>query len=144
METAVERLVKAGGYPEGAPTGARSFMLQVDGGNVFVEEVGGRVRLSRKLSDEPADWPLLAACAPGRMLREDAIAAIGPVPGAADRKPAFFLWQDAPATADAHALKRLLETFLDSCDWWHARTSEGRSAGEPAAMPASAETIIMP
>ena len=144
MATAVERLVAATDYPETVPAGARSHVLQVDGGAVFAEETGGRLRLSRKLSANSAEWPALAACAPGRMLREEAIPAVGPVPGAADGKPACFLWQDAPAGADDHALKRLLETFLDSCDWWFARTAEGRAAGEPADMPAPAETIIRP
>lgn len=138
MATALERLVEAAEYPEEVPAGARSFTLHADGGNVYAEETAGRLRLSRLLSANPAEWPALAACAPGRMLREEATPAVGPVPGAADAKPACFLWQDA------HALKRLLETFLDSFDWWRARTAEGRAAGEPAGMPAPAETIIRP
>lgn len=144
MASALERLVEAAEYPEAVPPGARSFTLYVDGGDVFAEEAAGRIRLSRLLAPNPAEWPALAACAPGRMFREDAIPAVGPLPGAVDSKPACFLWQDAPANADAHALKRLLETFLDSCDWWRARTAEGRAAGESAELPAPAETIIRP
>lgn len=144
MATAVERLVEAAEYPEAVPAGARSFTLHADGGNVFAEETAGRIRLSRLLTANSAEWPLLAACAPGRMLREEAIPAVGPLPGAADTKPVCFLWQDALASADGHALKRLLETFLDSCDWWRARTAEGRASGEPAELPAPAETIIRP
>lgn len=144
MQTAVERLVAAAEYPEGIPSGARAFPLQIDGGTVFAEETGGRIRLVRRLADNPAEWPHLAACAPGRMLKEDATPAVGPVPGDPDGKPACFLWQDAPATAEAHALKRLLETFLDSFDWWRARTAAGRDAGEPEALPALEETIIRP
>ncbi len=144
MESALERLVVATGYPEEVPAGARSFTLQVDGGEVFAEETGGRIRLARRLTDDASEWPLLAACAPGRMLREEATPAVGAVPGNRDGKPACFLWQDAPSSADAHALLRLLETFLDSFDWWRARTAEGRTAGEAEAHPAPAETIIRP
>ena len=144
MESALERLVAAAEYPERVPAGARSFALQVDGGEVFAEETGGRLRLSRRLADDPSEWPLLAACAPGRMLREEATPAVGPLPGHRDGKPTCFLWQDAPAGADAHGLRRLLETFLDSFDWWRARTADGRAAGEAEALPAPAETIIRP
>lgn len=144
METALERLVAAAEYPEEVPAGARSFTLQVDGGKVFAEESGERIRLARRLTDDASEWPLLAACAPGRMLREEATLAVGPVPGDRGGKPSCFLWQDAPAGTDAHGLRRLLETFLDSCDWWRARTAEGRQAGEAEAMPALAETIIRP
>lgn len=144
MESALERLVAATEYPEKVPAGARSFTMQVDGGEVFAEENGGRIRLARRLTDNPSEWPLLAACAPGRMLREEATPAVGALPGNRDGKPACFLWQDAPASADAHGLSRLMETFLDSFDWWRARTAEGRTPGEAEALPAPAETIIRP
>lgn len=144
MATAVERLVAAAEYPEGVPAGARTAVLQVDAGAVFAEETGGRIRLSRKLTEEESEWAGLAACAPGRMLREEATVAVGPVPGDAEGKNACFLWQDAAAGADAHGLRRLLETFLDSCDWWRARTAAGRTAGDSADMPTTAETIIRP
>jgi len=144
METALERLLAAVDYPDSPPPGARSFALQVDGGCVFAEETGGRLRLARRLTDDPAEWPGLAACAPGRILREEATPAVGQVPGDPSGKPACFLWQDAPASADAHGLARLLETFLDSCDWWRARTAEGRRAGGDGALPGPAETIIRP
>ena len=144
MESALERLVTATGYPEEVPTGARSFTMQVDGGEVYAEEGGGRIRLARRLTDDASEWPLLAACAPGRMLREEATPAVGSVPGDRNGKPACFLWQDAPAETDAHGLLRLLETFLDSFDWWRARTAQGRAAGEAEALPAPAEAIIRP
>lgn len=142
--SAVERLVAASEYPGEVPAGARTHVLQVDGGEVFAEETGGRIRLSRKLTAEPSEWAGLASCAPGRMLKEEATPAVGPVPGEAEGKPACFLWQDAAAGADAHGLRRLLETFLDSYDWWRARTAAGRSAGDSADLPAQAETIIRP
>lgn len=144
MATALERLLESAEYPEKAPAGARSFTMQVDGGEVYAEETGGRIRLARRLTDDASEWPLLTACAPGRMLREDATPAVGPVPGDRNGKPACFLWQDAPADSDAHGLLRLLETFLDSFDWWRARTAQGRAPGEAEALPAPAETIIRP
>lgn len=144
MESALERLVAAVEYPESIPAGARSATLQVDGGEVFAEETGGRIRLVRKLTEDAGEWPLLAACAPGRMLREEATLAAGPVPGDRSGKAACFLWQDAPAGTDGIGMRRLLESFLDSCDWWRERTAEGRSAGEAEAVPAPAETIIRP
>ena len=144
MESALERLVAAVEYPEEVPAGARSVTLQVDGGAVFAEETGGRIRLVRKLTEDPGEWAGLAACAPGRMLREEATLAVGPVPGDRSGKSACFLWQDAPAGTDGIGMRRLLESFLDSCDWWRARTAEGREAGESAPEPARAETIIRP
>ena len=123
MESALERLVAAVEYPESLPAGARSATLQVDGGEVFAEETGGRIRLARKLTEDAGEWPLLAACAPGRMLREEAILAC-------DREGAF-LWQEIPSAADARDLRRRFETFCDSCDWWRARLEGGRD--EPAA-----------
>jgi hypothetical protein len=128
--TAIGRLIDAVGYPERAPEGASSFTLRVDGQEIVAEERDGRLILSRKLTDEDALLPSLAGYAAGRMLREDAVLASDPgVPGA-------FLWQDAPATADASALVRLFETFLDSCDWWRARVAGDveKSESVPAMM----------
>ncbi|MBQ9726756.1 MAG: hypothetical protein IJV65_04545 [Kiritimatiellae bacterium] len=119
MATPVQRLLEAIGYPEKASDGALSFDLLVDGGTVHARADAGRILLSRALSREPADLPRLAALAPGRMLREEAVLAAEPGPGGG-----AFLWQDAPDTADALALQRLFETFCDSCDWWLERVGE--------------------
>lgn len=142
MANALERLVAAAEYPEAVPPGARSFTLQADGGDIFAEETGGRLRLSRKLSSDPVDWPALAACAPGRMLREEATPAVGPLPGDTSGTPACFLWQDVPADADGRLLARTLETFLDSCDWWRDRLAAGSSSPSAEADPPS--MIIRP
>ena len=48
-------------------------------------------------------------------------------------EPGAFLWQEAPAESDGHALVRLFETFMDSCDWWRARLAAGPAErSEPA------------
>ena len=126
---AIARLVEAAGYPERVSDDAVFFMLQVDGAEIAAEETGGRIRLSCKLAAEAGKLPELARYAAGRMLREEATLAYGPLRGA----PSLFLWQDAPATADSLALKRLFETFADSCDWWRARLEEnGAQEGEGA------------
>ena len=125
--TAIERLIDAVGYPERAPRGALSFTLQVDGADVLAEERGGRLRLSLKLAAGEALLPKFAAFAAGRMLREEAALSVD-----GDRGP--FLWQDAPSSANAHALARLFETFMDSCDWWRARVEE-RSGEEERTQP---------
>ena len=125
--TAIERLIDAVGYPERAPRGALSFTLQVDGADVLAEERGGRLRLSLKLAAGEALLPKFAAFAAGRMLREEAALSVD-----GDRGP--FLWQDAPASANAHALARLFETFMDSCDWWRARVEE-RGGAEDRTQP---------
>ena len=106
--TAIERLIDAVGYPERAPRGALSFAMQVDGADVLAEERGGRLRLSLKLAADEVLLPKFAAFAAGRMLR--------------------------PASANAHALARLFETFMDSCDWWRSRIEE-RSGEEDRTQP---------
>ncbi len=126
--TAVERLIEAIAYPERAPVGALSFTLRVDGQEILAEERDGRIVLSRTLTDNDAVLPTLAGYAAGRMLREDAVLAAEP------NSPGAFLWQEAPAAADAPALVRLFETFLDSCDWWRARVAG--DAETPESVPA--------
>ncbi len=125
--TAIERLIDAVGYPERAPRGALSFAMQVDGADVLAEERGGWLRLSIKLAADEALLPKFAAFAAGRMLREDATLSV-------DAERGLFLWQDAPASANAHALARLFETFMDSCDWWRSRIEE-RSGEEERTQP---------
>ena len=119
------------GYPERAPEGALSFTLQVDGADVLAEERGGRLRLSLPLSVEESNFPKFAAYAAGRMLRETATLTVGELPvgpKSAASQPSgnqtLFLWQDVSASAGGHALARLFETFMDSCDWWRARVEE--------------------
>ena len=149
MQTAVERLIEAIGYPEKAPEGALSFTLLVDGGEIFAEETAGRLRLVCRLTDDEALLPLLACYAPGRMLREPAILAYGAAaqrPGGPAVKPAngqAFLWQDAPADIDGHGLMRLFETFANSCDWWRERIGQG-GGGESAEQPDSETMMILP
>ncbi len=125
MFTPIQHLLEAIGYPEKASDDGLSFTLLVDDGEVRVRCEGGRLLLTRALTGDPAALPRLAAFAPGRMLREEAVLAAEPtaVDGA-------FLWQDAPETADARTLQRLFETFCDSCDWWLDRV---REQDEPAA-----------
>ncbi len=129
MPTPVERLLSAIGYPETIPEDTSSFTLLVDGGEVLARADGGRILLSRTLACDAADLPRLAAFAPGRMLREEAVLAAEPTEGGA-----VFLWQDAPDTAPPSALQRLFETFCDSCDWWLDRVGEF-SAPEPEIPP---------
>ena len=139
MKSAIERLIEAIGYPERAPAGALSFTLQVDGADVLAEERSGRLRLTLSLSDDENLFPKFAAYAAGRMLREEATLTVGELAARTDPSsaqpsngPTLFLWQDVPAAANDHALARLFETFMDSCDWWRARLAErvGSDAGE--------------
>ncbi len=95
------------------PEGAFSFTLRVDGVEVEAEELGGRVVLAMKLTENEELYPVLAQYAAGRMLREEATLAYG--------KEGLILWQDASGGEDARGLERLFETFMDSCDWWRAR-----------------------
>ena len=144
--------MEAIGYPERAPGGALSFTLQVDGGEIVVLEDGGRLRLVCRLTDDESALPSLARFAAGRMLREDATLAFGTPDsagstapgqsGTTPNGPTTFLWQDTGADADAHALRRLFETFADSCDWWRARTEELR--GNVAAASPEMEMMIRP
>lgn len=113
--TAVERLLKAIGYPESAPEGATKFVLKVDGGEMRAYESGGRLILERGLSvsdDRLADFAGFAA---GRMLREDAVLAWSP------ERESPILWQAIAATAGESQLKLFFEVFAASCDWWLAR-----------------------
>jgi len=111
------------------------FTFRVDGMEVLAEESDGRLVLSHALSDDDGLVPALAGYAAGRMLREDAVLSYG------NRQT--FIWQDAPADADAHGLRRLFETFADSCDWWRARVDALRG-GEPAGSPPPETVLIRP
>ncbi len=147
MQTAVERLIEAIGYPEKAPEGALSFTLLVDGGEIFAEETAGRLRLVCRLTDDEALLPSLACYAPGRMLREPAILAYGQKSKVEGQRSmadsAAFLWQDAPADIDGHGLMRLFETFANSCDWWRERIGQGSGGGE-SAEPEPETMMILP
>lgn len=135
MSTAVERLIDAIGYPDRAPGGASSFTLRVDGAEVVADERDGRMVLSCALGDDESMLPALAEYAAGRMLKEDAVFAC-------DDGGRAMLWQDAPASADQRSLRRLFESFMDSCDWWRARVDALRVAG--AAAPEPDMAVIMP
>ena len=92
--------------------------------------------LSYPLSDDESLVPVLAAYAAGRMLMEDATLSYGLVGGGAGgqaaghARPGVFLWQEAPAESGAHGLRRLFETFMDSCDWWRERVESRATKGE--------------
>ena len=134
----VERLLVAIGYPERMSGGSAPFTLRVDGMEVIAEEAGERLVLSHALSDDEALLPTLATYAAGRMLREDAVLAYGKV---ANLQPSAFLWQDAPADADARELVRLFETFMDSCDWWRDRVNSLR--GGEAEIPDAGQAMVI-
>lgn len=119
--TGLEYFLKAIGYPDRAPEGSVSFTLRVDGREMLVENTAGRIVLSHILTEDGSLFPTLAACAAGRILREDATLAYG--------RSSAFLWQDAPADADDRAFVRLFESFADSCDWWRARVDERGKVG---------------
>ena len=129
MPTPVERFLSAVGYPEKAPDGASSFAMLVDDGEVLVRSEGGRLLLSRVLTRDAEHLPRLAAFAPGRMLREEAVLAAEP-----GRDGAAFLWRDVPEDASPAAMQRAFEAFCDSCDWWLDRVA-GFSAPEPEIPP---------
>ena len=133
-KTVIGRFIDAIGYPERAPEGAASFTLRVDGMEIMADERDGRLILSRGLTDTDDLLPSLAGYAAGRLLREEAVLAADPNTRGA------FLWQDAPATADAHSLVRLFETFLDSCDWWRSRIA-GETSSTSESVP---EMMIRP
>ena len=121
-KNAIRRLLAAIEYPERIPEDVASFMLRVDGAELFAEESDGQITLSRRLTEDETALPRLAAYAVGRMLKENATLAWGRVPGDdANHPPSAFLWQSAPADAGSNALIGLFESFMNSCDWWRAR-----------------------
>jgi len=113
QKTAVERLIDAIRYPERVSDGALSALLRVDGMEVDAYERDSRLVLSYRLKCDESMLPTLAEYAVGRILKEDAALAWDATH--------VILWQDCSVVADAHALVRLFETFMDSCDWWRAR-----------------------
>jgi hypothetical protein len=133
-KTAISRLAEAIDYPDEVPEGAASFVFRVDGAEIRASSAEGVVRLVYDLGAEDSDLPALADYAVGRMLREEAVLAAAPTGGSP------FLWQEAPGSAGAQALRRLFESFMDSCDWWRARV-EGTREGERAEFP---EMMIRP
>ena len=132
-KNSVERLVAAIGYPERISGNGVSTVLRVDGMEVSAEEADRRIRLSYVLTDDEALLSMLATYAAGRMLKEEAALSYG------DGRA--FLWQEAPADADARVMLRLFETFMDSCDWWRARVDALRGNVEVAA--AVPETMVI-
>lgn len=136
-KTAIERLAEAIEYPDPVPGGAPSFAFRADGREVEAEETpDGRLVLSLRLSADEALLPALAGYVPARMLREEAVLAADP--------SGAFLWQDAPAAADARTMRRLFETFMDSCDWWRARVEERTGHGAEAGARDMPDFIIRP
>ena len=125
-KTAIERLAEAIGYPDRVPEGALAATLRVDGAEISAAVTGERIVLSQRLTDEADKLPTLAGFAAGRMLREEAVLATPPSEGSP------FLWQEAPASAGAPALRRFFESFMDSCDWWRARVDALRGNAEVA------------
>ena len=65
--SALEFFLKSIDYPEGAPAGATSFVLQVDGGEIAALSTGAAVRLVCRLTDDAANLPRLAEYAAGRV-----------------------------------------------------------------------------
>ena len=125
-QTVISRLAKAIDYPDEVPDGARSFVFRVDGEEILASSGEGSVRLVHDLGAKDSDLPALADYAVGRMLREEAVLAAPPSEGSP------FLWQEAPDSAGAQALRRFFESFMDSCDWWRARVTDLGSESEPA------------
>ena len=117
-KTAISRLAEAIDYPDEVPEGAASFVFRVDGAEIRASSAEGVVRLVYDLGAEDSDLPALADYAVGRMLREEAVLAAAPTGGSP------FLWQEAPGSAGAQALRRLFESFMDSCDWWRSRVTD--------------------
>lgn len=137
QSSAIERLAKAIGYPEPVPEGAGAFTFRVDGADIFCREADHRILLEFPLASDVSLAPALSSYAVGRILKEDAVIAWGTVGGA----EGVFIWQDAPADAEARTLARMFESFMDSCDWWRARvdalrgkSSHGESATVDEAM----------
>lgn len=125
--------MKAAGYPDRPPAGVSAYVLSVDGMEIRAEEADGRIVLSYVLAESDAGLQRFAEYAAGRMLKEDAVLSFGqPGVSASDSPASAFLWQDAPADADARAFRRLFESFLDSCEWWRARADALRGGGDAA------------
>jgi len=121
-------------YPDPVPADATSFVFRVDGNEIEAVEVpGGALRLLFRLEADVQDLPRLADWAAGRILRDEATLSV-----TSSGQP--FLWQEVPATADAAALRRAFETFLDACDWWIDRL-EDRTDGQPVHF---SEVLIRP
>ncbi len=125
MPSPIDTFLSAIGYPEKASEGASSFTLLADDGEVEVHAESGRLFFSRALTRDANALPRLAALAPGRMLREEAVLAADPAPDGA-----ALLWRDIPAGSSPAAMQRAFEGFCDSCDWWLDRV---REFDEPAA-----------
>ena len=114
------RLARAIGYPDAVAADAARAALLVDGAEVVASEEGGRAILQATVASGPSDETLLslAGFAAGRILREEAVLAYEP------KSDAALLWQAAPPSADALALRAFFRSFTASWDWWRARVAE--------------------
>ena len=121
---AIARLAHAIGYPEEIPAGVAAHVLTVEGRPVEAREEGDRLVLVSTLAEEPDEALLVrfAGYAAGRLLKEEAVLAWDP------RTSSLILWQGVPATSSDDVLRRFLEVFATSCEWWLARLREEESA----------------
>jgi hypothetical protein len=127
------RLASAIDYPQIVSADAVEFTFRVDDGNVRALDLEKRLVLMREISRDEEDLPRLASYSAGRMLRENAMLYWDEHIGAA------VLAQEIPASATSHELKVFFETFIDSCDWWLART-----VAEPISSSSFPEMVIRP
>ncbi len=126
QNTCIMTLLAALEYPGEAPEGAVEYTMRVDGMEMQVRDTGDRMVMSYMMTDDETLLPKLAEYAAGRLLREEATLAWN---------RGAILWQDAPADADAHDLKRAFETFADACDWWRERVEDLHNEGGPSPSP---------
>ena len=120
MQTSIQRLAQAIGYPDEVPEGVLSFTVRVDGRDMPAAESGGRLVLRCALQADPADDVVerFAGYAVGRMLKEEATLAWDP------ERSELILWQAVPAQASDAVLRRFFEVFATSADWWFARARD--------------------
>ena len=140
METSVERLAKAIGYPDEVTSGCKDYTFTVDDFEVRAQETGGRLRLTASVFTPARDGSdeerlaELAGYVPGRILKEEAVLAWDP-----DSESAI-VWQEYPVTAEADDLRRFFEVFAASFEWWRDRAS----AVQEDAAPLMPEFVIRP
>lgn len=138
MNAAIERFVKAIGYPiDEIERTEGPISLLVDEMTIKVIEDRGDLILRFSLgSIEEVNAADILGFAAGRVLKEAAVAAFDPALGE------VFLWQKLAAKSSENAAVDAFERFMTSCEWWKAAI--GAELSKPKERVADEFMRIMP
>ena len=140
MPSSIDKLLSAIGYPDEPRAEGAARVILVDDAEIRLEEHSdGRLLFVRRLHHfdeehfdrDSAILSRLAGYAAGRLLKEEAVLAWD------EADASLILWQECGTGSDAASLRRAINLFLASCDWWCERldTDSRSTIASPDASP---------